>query len=59
MRTHTIHKSIKRDDYLISVIELKNGWYIDWQSDCIRLSADNEEKLSELIEYFGMLVKID
>ncbi len=57
MKSKTIYKSIKRDEFLIKLIERKSGWYIDWQQDYIRLSADSEEKLFNLIKYFSNFVK--
>lgn len=54
MNTYTIHKRIKRNVKLINAIEAGRGWFIEWNDDNIKLSADTKERLNDLIEFFNM-----
>lgn len=54
MYTQTIHEQIAINKKLIKAIESVHGWFIEWNADSIRLSADTEERLNDLIEFFNM-----
>lgn len=57
MYSITINKQIKPNKSLINAIEQVNGWYIDWQQDHIKLSADHKSRLNDLKDFFDMFVK--
>ena len=54
MYTKTIYEQIDVNSNLIKAIESVQGWFIEWNADSIRLSADTEERLDDLIEFFNM-----
>ena len=42
MYTKTIYEQIDKNSKLIKAIESVHGWFIEWNSDSIRLSADTK-----------------
>lgn len=57
MFTQTIHKQISRNNKLISAIESVSGWFIEWNTDNIKLSADTQNRLDDLVEFFRMFTE--
>ena len=57
MHTKTIHGQISENKKLIDAIESVHGWFIEWNADNIKLSADTGERLDDLIEFFNLFTK--
>lgn len=57
MKTILIKTNKLKDDKLIKAIEGIKGWFIEWNNNCIKLSADTENRLQDLKEFVNIFIK--
>lgn len=57
MKTILIKTNKPKDDKLIKAIESIKGWFIEWNNNCIKLSADTENRLQDLKEFVNIFIK--
>lgn len=53
MHTAILYTNEQPNAKLIKAVESVKGWFIDWQGDCVKLSADTNERLTDLVEFFN------
>lgn len=57
MNTIVLYINEQPNSKLINDVESVSGWFIDWQGEHVKLSADTEKRLNELYKFWINLYK--